>query len=343
MGQGAPQDDLHCVPTKQSVLFPLVNHTVLSVDAWGNALHVQMNPEWMEYGFYVEKNTYGLWSLSENRPVLSARYADILCCYPERNVYVVTDSRQHIQLRGEGDELLADMRMPRHVSHWCHPKATDPHLLLTRGVYDWKRRAFNLLTGKKVGPAFRHVGELREGLRYLHSSEDRYFMVDAEWNPVFELPYAPYDDDSLASEIPLYQHVMCRDGLIAVPRRDSCYLLDGNGNMLIPPQVYQHIVTVGAGRLLVSKGGAYALADREGTPLTDFSYYLGEHDVKPWSPHDDEHFSANRLALRKQLDAHTAKCGFLDANGKEVIPFVYDRAPWQFSRDFTVVGVETAG
>ncbi len=50
----------------------------------------------------------------------------------------------------------------------------------------------------------------------------------------------------------------------------------------------------------------------------------------------------NRLAIRKSVDRRAGKYGFLDAEGNEVIPFVYDLvpAPGHFSCGYCVVGQE---
>ncbi len=326
---------LYHLPTRQKILFPLPNNITLDVNAQGVVQHVEIDEddEWVE-------NTQGLWSLAENRPVLSGCYADIHCCYPEQNLYVVTDARGHIQLRGDGDELLADYAMPKNIYRWHNPTEKDPHFILTRGKGDTERRAFNLLTGKTVGSSFQRIGKLSGGMRYMQTPEGRHLMVDADWNPLFELPHAPFIGGISADEDPTLD-LKCEDGMLAVRCENFSYLLDSNGNIIIPPKKHKNIFTVGAERVIVSKGRCFALADREGRCLTDFHYRIGDR----WGAYLDHDFAENRLALRKRVEKGSTKYGFLDADGNEVIPFAYDMVPipGHFSQDYTVVGIETRG
>ncbi len=323
---------LYYLPSGQKIIFPLPKHQTMGVNAQGQTAHVEIDEQLNEI-----KHSVGIWSLTENRPVLSARYDDILCSYPEHNLYVAIAANGHIQLLGDGDKLLADFAMPKNVWRWRNPSEEDPHFILTRGEDDWKRRAFNLLTGEKVGPAFRRIGELSEGVRYMQDSDERHLFVDADWNPLFELPHAPHLGGVLSKNAPDL-NLKCTDGLIAVDCLDFCYLINRNGEVVIPPKKHKHIFTVGANRLLVSKGARYALADRTGKPLTDFLYKVGDH----WGPYITDTFAENRLAVRKSLDRRAGKYGFIDEEGNEAIPFIYDMVPMpgHFSHGYTIVGVE---
>lgn len=84
---------------------------------------------------------------------------------------------------------------------------------------------------------------------------------------------------------------------------------------------------MGEKRLLISKGPNYALADATGAQLTDYLYRSGYFlHARPY------HFSEQRLHLVKKTDKKSEKVGFLDPDGNEVIPFIYDLAQGDFEQ-----------
>ncbi len=313
------------------ILFPFPYDKALGINECGQVLYMRTDAEGREL-----PNTMGLWSLCENSPVLSGCYAEILCCYGERNLYAVRDCRGHLQLRSAGDGLLEDYGRIDHVYKWHFPDEQDPIFIISRGDDDKRRRAYNILQGKMVGPEFRAIGKLREGMRYMRTPDERHIFVNAEWEFLFELPAAPFIGGIGAKGDPTAS-LVCRDGVIAVEEEDSAYLINREGNWVIPPKRHKHIFTVGADRIIVSKGARYALASKDGSVLTDFLYRAGDQ----YTHYFYEEFSENRLAIRKQSGKRLCKYGFLDTDGNEAVPFVYDMIPYpgRFSFGCAVVGV----
>lgn len=314
----------------QIIPFPLKNHIANTPDELERVNYYRIDENGTVY------NTRGVWSMAENKAILSACYAAIDCHLPNEDVYWVKDSNGHYQLRGVGDVLIKDFGAMPNVYKFRYPSTEDPILILsTTKKKQW--RAFDIRTGKQVGPPFRAIGKLREEVRYMRTPDERHLFVDKQWNPVVELPYAPYCG-GVGSESDPTSSIICQDGCIAVECEDTSYLLNLKGEMVIPPKRHKYIFPVGANRLLVSKGKLFALADMSGNLLTDFLYKTGDR----YSQYNFYSFSENRLAVEKQMGRGVRKTGFIDTDGKEVIPFIYDMVsiPGHFSHGYTVVGIE---
>ncbi len=278
------------------------------------------------------KNGYygGVWSMKEDRPVLSESYKDIYGFADNERVFPVQDSDCRLQLRGDGDKLLEDFGMLNGKDILLHNACEDaarPLLIISKGDKDKKRYCLDLWTGKRIGPEFITIGSLNEGMRYMRGADDRHYMVDAGWNILFELPYAPYitrpgwGDDEMLTSYASTECFVCRDGMIAIVGEKSSCLIDRAGNMIIPPGKSKYIFTVGENRILRSKGAKVALADATGTPLTDYEYRTC------WGPIRGDFsdcFRDGRLAIMKKVTkTGDPKNGYLDVNGREVIPFIY--------------------
>lgn len=91
------------------------------------------------------------------------------------------------------------------------------------------------------------------------------------------------------------------------------YLIDNNGEIVIPPGKFDSgIKVIGNKRILLCKNSNWALADYDGTLITDFSYKLFSTKLMN-----------NRIVMGKRMSNKKIMYGALDAEGKEAIPFEF--------------------
>lgn len=270
-----------------------------------------------------------LWSVREQRSILSKGYKLILPLTAPSGHFLVKDAHDHLQIRADGDKLLEDLgKLPdKLIWMWEEDR---PFYIPYKTYKDDRLRCVDLMTGKKFGPEFTCIGDLREGMRYMRTPDGKDYFVDKDWNILFELPYPAHLLDNVTDP-----DIQCRDGLISIESDNFCYLMDASGQVLIPPRKHRYLHNVGEKRLLISKGPNYALADATGAQLTDYLYRSGYFlHAHPYS------FSEQRLHLVKKTDKKNEKVGFLDPDGNEVIPFIYDLAHGNFEQGIISVALQ---
>ncbi len=278
---------------------------------------------------YEDCHRGGVWSMKEDRPVLSESYKSIYGYAANERVFPVQDLNNRLQLRGDGDQLLADFGVLNGEAH-LHNRLEDaahPLLIISKGFKDKNRYCIDLWTGLRIGPEFITIGNLNEGMRYMRSTDDRHYMVDADWIILFELPHPPcishpgWGEDEKLTSYANTERFVCRDGMIAIEGERSSCLIDREGRIIIPPGKSKYIFTVGENRLLLSKGTKVALAEADGTPLTEYDYRTCWGSIRG---DFDQFFHDGRLAIMKKVTKKgDPKNGYLSPEGKEVIPFIY--------------------
>lgn len=103
------------------------------------------------------------------------------------------------------------------------------------------------------------------------------------------------------------------NGLAIVQRNDKSGLIDSSGREKVRP-AYSFIAPFSEGRAVVSDAKGYTLIDERGKQVTAARYdYLN-------SLHE------GRAMFSKQSTTGTSRYGYLDAQGKEVLPAVYEDA-----------------
>lgn len=278
----------------------------------------------------------GLWDVMRARPLLSAAYTDVFHVPNSTDIYAVIDKKNHLQHRGEGDKLIQDFGA---ITDRYYVVEDERPSLVVHKKENKQNRCYciDLQTGKKHGPEFICMGELWEGIRHVRLLDGKDYMVDRDWNILYELPLAVYIGGGGLERTE--SEVRCRDGLISIMGEKTSCLINRDGEIIIKPRKHRYIHNVGASSLLVSKGNHLALADVDGSPKTDFIYKSADI-LKDSGSIDccDYAFSENRLFVIKK-EGRLLKFGCLDSDGNECIPFIYDlaNAPLMFSKGFASV------
>lgn len=314
--------------TKERIDFPVDGHEPCCFEGELKVLYTPLDSG----GIY----SMGLWDIRQSCPLLDTSYKDIFAVHKDEDMFTVIDKREHLQIRCSGDKLVSDCCLLKGKYSYLYDE--QPSLIVYQKINKQNRcYCIDLCTGKRRGPEFICIGELREGVRHVRLLDGKDYIVDKAWTVLFELPYPVYIGGGGFERIE--SDVTCRDGLISVIGEKTSYLINRDGEMVIGPKKHRYIHNVGASRLLVSKGKELALADTSGNLITDFCYKSssilnagGSIDVC------DNHFTENRLFVVKKL-GRDLKFGCLDTDGREVVPFVYDMVedPQTFSFGYATV------
>lgn len=300
----------HCLPIRDA--------RVLHISSDLTCSYYTESPTGNESSFLT-----GIWSLKENRALISRGKGFLYPFFMDEHIYPHTDPEgSHLRLLTDGDRVLWDCGNLEggKCNRFCWDEA--PVFVVSRGKEDRHRYAVDARTGERVGPTFSSIGNLRGGIRYIRTSEGRDCIVDKDWNEMFELPLSPnwLDAGEMTGTSQLQFSPDC-NRMALIDARDRMYLLDGSGNMIIPPGKHRFIQTVGESRLLVSKGWHHALADENGELITDYIFRSSSIGI-------NRSFRDGLLPIEKTAGKrktyYGVLCGVIDTDGNEVIPFVYD-------------------
>lgn len=185
-----------------------------------------------------------------------------------------------------------------------------------------KYHLFNIKTGTffKHQPFFQY-GEESENKRHVKFNHNDEWIVNQYGEKLFKLPFQDQDEDTtifcefLFSK---FQNNRMAIGFYNEKKSFRSYLINENGDVVIPPHKYANIYQVSDDRLLLGRNQIFALADIDGNLLTDFCY---KWDCYAPTMHQ---FVNGTLILEKKIGTKKRIMGGIDKNGNEVIPFIYN-------------------
>lgn len=314
--------------TKESVAFPIAGNYPFRFEGYLKVVHTPFNAG--------GSSSTGLWDIVRTCPILDNSYKDIFVLQEDEGTFTVIDKNNHLQFRRSGDKLVRDCGLLD--GKYLVLRDEQPSLVVYQKLNKQNRcYCIDLRSGMRHGPEFTCIGELSEGIRHVRLLDGKDYIVDKDWTILYELPLGVHIGGGGFERIE--SDVRCRNGLISVIGEKTSYLINQDGEMVIGPRKHRYIHNVGASRLLVSKGRELALADSLGNLITDFSYKSSSVLNACGSIDDcDNYFAENRLFVVKK-HGRDLKFGCLDADGREVIPFVYDmvEVPKTFSFGYATV------
>jgi hypothetical protein len=270
-----------------------------------------------------QRNRFGVWSLSENRPVLAAQYKQIFSFVPNTpHHYVVRSAEDRLQIRRDGDVLMQDLgdirgSLPSYLLKEGSPKLIKPRFQSGEKYYV----CVDLYTGQENSPDFRCVGALMDGLRYMQDGSGAQYFVNENWEKVLDFPsglepeaeeykpkYTPY------LFIPYMTVRNINNGRIVVEsQNEGTYVMDYSGNIIIPPNKYRDCHLLGENRIyLRNKKNHGAIADINGNKLTPFAFR------NDWLLHG---FRQQTICLAKWLGSRRVLYGCISPDLEELIPF----------------------
>ena len=272
-----------------------------------------------------QRNQFGVWSLSENRPILAALYEQIYATVPNYpNHYIVRSKDDRLQIRCDGDELMQDLGdikgSPSYYLKESSPKLLKPIMQCGEKHYI----CIDLYTGQECSPAFRCIGALMDGLRYMQDVSGAQYFVNENWEKVLAFPsglepeaeeykptYTPY------LFIPYMTVRNINNGRIVVEsQNEGTYVMDYSGNIIIPPNKYRDCHLLGENRIyLRNKRNHGAIADISGNKLTPFAYR------NDWLLHG---FRQQTICLAKWLGPGKVQYGCITSDLEEIIPFEHE-------------------
>ena len=273
------------------------------------------------------RNQFGVWSLSENRPVLAAQYQQIFSSVPHSpNHYVVRSAEGRLQIRRDGDVLMQDFGDIRGSLSSYHLKEGAPKLLIPRFLSGEKYYVcIDIYTGQENSPPFRCVGALMDGLRYMQDVSGAQYFVNENWEKVLAFPsglepeaeeYKPtYTHYDLL--LPYATRRNIYNGRIVVDSQNQgTYVMDYSGNIIIPPNKYRDCHLLGENRIyLRNKRNHGAIADICGNKLTPFAYR------NDWLLHG---FRQQTICLAKWLGPGKVQYGCITSDLEEIMPFEHE-------------------
>ena len=273
-----------------------------------------------------QRNQFGVWSLSENRPILAALYKQIYTSVPNYpNHYIVRSKDDRLQIRCDGDELMQDLGdvkgSPSYYLQENSPKLLKPRLQCGEKHYI----CIDLYTGQECSPAFRCVGALMDGLRYMQDLSGVQCFVNENWEK--ELSFHPGLEPEAEEYKPTYTHYdfllpyatrrNIHNGRIVVDTQNQgTYVMDVSGNIVIPPNKYRDCYLLGENRIYIqNKKNHGAIADIAGNVLSPFDY---RNDILYHG------FRQKMLCLSKRVGSRKILSGCISPDLEEVIPFEYE-------------------
>ena len=296
------------------------------------------------YKSEIHRNQYGVWSLSENRPVLASRYKRIYSSVPDcSDHFVVKSTEGRLQIRSDGDELIQDLGDFSGCLSSDYLRESSPKLIKPRLEGGVKCSVcVDLYTGQECSPAFLCVGALMDGLRYMHDLSGAQYFVNEKWEKILTFPsglepeaevykptYTPYD--ILPPELATIRNIY--DGRIVVDsQNEGTYVMDYSGNIIIPPNKYRDCYLLGEKRIyLRNRKNHGAIADTDGNVLSPFDY---RNDFVL------NVFRQKIICLEKRVRPRKTLVGCISPDLEEVIPFEYERCIDGFVDNMGVLTVE---
>lgn len=273
-----------------------------------------------------QRNQFGVWSLSENRPILAALYEQIYATVPNYpNHYIVRSKDDRLQIRCDGDELMQDLGdikgSPSYYLKESSPKLLKPIMQCGEKHYI----CIDLYTGQECSPAFRCIGALMDGLRYMQDLSGAQYFVNENWEKV--LSFQPGLEPESKEYKPTYTHYdlllpyatirNINNGRIVVhSQNQGTYVMDFSGNIIIPPNKYRDCYLLGENRIYIqNKKNHGAIADIDGNVLSSFVY---RNDILL------DGFQQKTICLAKWLGPRKVMYGCISPDLEELLPFEYE-------------------
>lgn len=270
-----------------------------------------------------QRNRFGVWSLSENRPVLAAQYEQIFSFVPNiPHHYVVRSAEDRLQIRRDGDVLMQDLGdikgTPSYYLKESSPKLLKPIMQCGEKHYI----CIDLYTGQECSPAFRCIGALMDGLRYMQDVSGAQYFVNENWEKVLAFPsglepeakeYKPtYTHYDLLLPYATIRNIY--NGRIVVhSQNQGTYVMDFSGNIIIPPNKYRDCYLLGENRIYIqNKKNHGAIADIDGNVLSSFVY---RNDILL------DGFRQKTICLAKWLGPRKVMYGCISPDLEELLPF----------------------
>ena len=284
------------------------------------------------------KLTQGIWSYKQNRWLIAPEYSFASLRYTEQGIIPLLAPDGKLLHADKQGGIVSSYRVPEFIvnrfgevkihddeeggvcilKEWCADKT------------DYTKHEFALLdvlTGESSGIIkLRALGLAGEQKRYAIDTKGNEIVTDRFGQFLFKLPFqSDFVHNTKIVPTPVSEGIKqdefkyrFQSGRLSLPYWDNkgkrhCYMVDSNGEVVIPPGVYDGgIIVLGNNRILVCKNSKWALADTHGELLTDFLYTPNFRD---WS------MKNNRIVLGKRITRSRVLQGALDESGNEVIPF----------------------
>lgn len=264
-----------------------------------------------------ETGHIGIMNAKTNKIIVPIKNKFVYHNFLDENIFIGISEENEISLYNSDSECINKYSIDKSYKYIDFSKNSDICVAEKK-----KHRLFNIKTGTffKHQPFFQY-GEEAENKRHVKFKHNDDWVVNRYGEKLFKLPFQDqYTDMTLYCEFMFskFQNNRMAIGFYNEKKSYRSYLINENGDVVIPPHKYANIYQVSDDRLLLGRNQIFALADIDGNLLTDFCY--------KWDCNDPamHQFVNGTLILEKKIGTKKRIMGGIDKNGNEVIPFIYN-------------------